>query len=540
MKWHHSLYWRIAIGFVACLALLLMVQAMLFVWMMARPGRTVPNQPPDRLAQTIALDLAGAVERDGALDVAAYLRQEYASDVQPFFVLLVTGRNIEIGGPFEPQTIEEARRRLDGLKQLDPTRLGRGRGFGARGPFGPPPPVAGSQGESPTGPPPDWPGERGAPPPGMGGFRRDGPDGQAARGVRDFRPFRLAPIVATNRLLGAVVVPPQAPFTFLLARYAPVLGLVAFATLVVGAVLATLVVFGPARARLKEVEGAARRLGAGDLSARAPERGRDEVSAVATAFNAMAADLSARAEALREADRLRRQLLADVSHELNTPMTAIRGYVETLSMPSLPIDTDTRERYLRIIGDETGRLERIIGDLLDLARLEGGGSPLTIDRVPVSALFDRVVARHERQAALSHVRIECAIAGDAVAVSGDAGRLEQALQNLTANALRFAPSGSAVTLTSEAIEGGVALSVANTGPAIAPEHLPHLFDRFYRADSARARTDGASAGSGLGLSIVKAIVEHHGGTIAVTSTPEDTRFRLTLPDHPEVATTSQS
>src|SRR5258707_13766857 len=100
MKWHHSLYWRIAVGFVSCLALLLLVQAMLFVFVVSRSAPTIPNQPPDRFAQTVALDANQALERDPTLDLAQYLRQEYASDAQPFFVLLRDGRAIEIGGTF--------------------------------------------------------------------------------------------------------------------------------------------------------------------------------------------------------------------------------------------------------------------------------------------------------------------------------------------------------------------------------------------------------------------------------------------------------
>ncbi len=105
------------------------------------------------------------------------------------------------------------------------------------------------------------------------------------------------------------------------------------------------------------------------------------------------------AEALQASDRARRQLLADVSHELTTPVTAMRGYLETLTMPKLTLDEPTRARYLRIISNETARLERIIGDLLDLARLEGGGGELRIETVPVTQLFERVAARHERAAA---------------------------------------------------------------------------------------------------------------------------------------------
>jgi signal transduction histidine kinase len=510
MKWHHSLYWRIAVGFVACLALLLLVQAMLFVWVVSRSAQ-IPNQPPDRFAQTVALDATEALERDPALDLAQYLRQEYDSHAQPFFVLLKDGRAVEINESFPDPMVREARERFDGLlhgRPFDPRFEGRfGRGgpdgfdrepFGRGGPFN----------------------ERNPDAPGRGSGRGRG----FGRGPGP-RPFRPAVIRLNNEVVALVVVPPAPPFSFLLARYAPALGLVALATLIVGAILAAAVIFGPARKRLRSVEDAARRLGAGDLSARAPMTGRDEVAAVATAFNAMADDLSARAEALAASDRARRQLLADVSHELTTPVTAMRGYLETLGMAELNLDEPTRARYLAIIGDETGRLERIIGDLLDLARLEGGGGAFSVDDVAVDRLFERVIARHERAAAARDVMIRTEIAPDAGWVRGDQDRLEQALQNLAANALRYAPSGSALTLGAQRDGDFVVLSVADEGAGIAPEHLPHVFDRFFKADASRAvgQSDG---GSGLGLSIVKAIVERHGGSVSVQSAPGRTVFRL--------------
>src|SRR4051812_37679963 len=488
MRWHHSFYWRIAIGFVLCLALLLAVQAVLFVWVTARSGSTIPNQPPDRFAQTVAVDLSQALERDGSLDVERYLKLEYR-DSQPFFVVLAGGRSIQVGGAFPESMVAAARARLETMTAGEPGRP-------ERRPFGR--------------------GER------MGPFPR-GP-----RPEPGVRPFRPAPIVANGRLSGIVVVPLRPPFGFILIRYAPTLAVVAVVTLVVGALLATLVIFGPARRRLRAVEGAARRLGAGDLSARAPAGGKDEVSAVAAAFNAMADDLAARAEALAASDRARRQLLADVSHELTTPVTAVRGYLDTLTMPGFPLDEATRARYLGIIGDETARLERLIGDLLELARLEGGGGSFSVADVDVRQLFDRVVARHERTAAAADVTLSAAVEPGAERVRGDAGRLEQALQNLAANALRYSPAGSSVELRARRDGAGVTLTVSDSGPGIAPEHLPRVFDRFYKVEESRAARHGAggAGGSGLGLSIVKAIAERHGAAVAVQSAPGHTTFSI--------------
>ncbi len=397
---------------------------MLFVWMMSQAGSAVPNQPPDRLGQTIAGDVSQALERDPSLNIEQYIRDEFADDVQPFLVLLSSGAALEIGARFPEPMKTEARARLELLRRVDPARLLRGGPFGRGGPF-----RVGGRG----GPPDDIVRRMG---------NDDGP-GERARAMRAGRPF---PIVAANALVGIVLVPPQPPFSFLLTRYAPTLLTVAVATLVVGGVLAAFVIFGPTRRRLKGVEDAARRLGAGDLDARAPSDGTDEVAAVAAAFNAMAADLSARTEAVAAADRARRQLLADVSHELNTPVTAMRGYLETLSMPEMGLDEATRARYMAIVGDETARLERMIGDLLDLARLEGGGGALQIALLRVEDLFARVVARHERAAAAGHVQLHVVIDPGAEVIAVDRARFEQAVQNLAANALRYAPDGSALEL----------------------------------------------------------------------------------------------
>jgi two-component system, OmpR family, sensor kinase len=476
-RWYRSLYWRIAIGFILTLAAMLVVQATLFVWVLSRGGPMLPGQP-ERFGQTVAADVGDALRSDRSTDLAAYIGDQYSRDAHPFFVMLADGRVFaNFPGPYPEPLLRGARARLQRGLAFDRDRFrrgpgGRGRGFG---PGGPPPP------------PPE-------------------------------------PIMVDDELAGVVVVLPRAPFWFLLRRYAPTLGFVAAAALAAGAAAAALLIFGPPRRRLRSVEEAARRLGSGDLSARAPVGGGDEVTAMASTFNAMADDLAARANALAAANRARRQLLADVSHELTTPVTAMRGYLETLTMPELALDDETRARYLAIVSDETARLERLIGDLLDLAKLEGGGGALVVEDVPLADLFGRVAARHERDAGEAGVSIVGRIEPGAERVRGDRGRLEQAVQNLAANALRFAPRGSSIELRARAAAGGVAITVTDQGAGIPEEHLPHVFDRFYKGDAARTQTGG----SGLGLSIVKAIVERHGGAVTVESRPGRTVFALTL------------
>jgi signal transduction histidine kinase len=209
-----------------------------------------------------------------------------------------------------------------------------------------------------------------------------------------------------------------------------------------------------------------------------------------------------------------------------TPLSAIRGYVETLGMPELNIDEPTRAKYLDIAYQETHKLEAIIGDLLDLARLEGGGDSLDHEAVLANDLFRRVADRHRRTLIERRIDLETTVADGTPLIWGDAYRLEQALQNVAANAIRHAPDGGKVTLSAEPAGDCVRIAVADSGPGIPDEHLAHVFDRFYKVDASRAGTHVAS-GSGLGLSIVRAIVVRHGGEVHAAAV-----FELLLPRKP--------
>jgi signal transduction histidine kinase len=333
-----------------------------------------------------------------------------------------------------------------------------------------------------------------------------------------------------DRQIGVVAVPSNPPpVSVALRELGPTLTWVGIGLLALGTTLTALFVFRPVHKRLRTLEHAARALGEGRTDVRATETGGDEVSSLARTFNRMAVDLESRAAALALSDRSRRQLLADVSHELMTPLSAIRGYVETLGMADLPIDQATRQRYLDIVEQETHKLEAIIGDLLDVARLEGGGDRLRAEPVAVTDLFKRIADRHEPSLRDRNLSLETEIATDTPPIRGDAGRLEQALQNLAANAIRHTPEGGSVRLTAGPADDGVRITVQDTGPGIPPEHLPRVFDRFYKVDAARAGT-AVPSGSGLGLSIVRAIIERHGGTVTAENGPAGgALFELHLP-----------
>jgi len=478
VTWPKSLYWRLALGLFAFVALMLAAEGALFLWISER--LTMGSRSPRQLAALVSQDVSAALTRRPNLDLDAYVVDQYKDIVQTFFVVLRDGR-IAANHDDVPQEILAQLRAENALGERGLRRRGRG-------------PIERPEGERLEG---------GSP------FRRPRPGpGASARTLGE-----SAPLFVNNAQVGRVVVwAGDRPFWRIVRQLGPTMAVIAAAVFGVGAVLIGLVVFGPVRRRLKDVQSATERLGTGDLSARAPVHGGDEVASLARSFNQMADELTARARALEASDRTRRQLMADVSHELMTPLTAMRGYIETLAMPEVQLDPQTRQRYMGIVTDETHRLEQIIGDLLDLARLESGGMTLRHERADVEQLFNRVAERHERELSSRGVTLTTRVDAAARWITGDADRLEQALQNLAANGLRHTPAGGHIRLTAERDAGEVVLTVRDTGPGIPSEHLPLIFNRFYKADVSRKAAGG---GSGLGLSIAKAIVERHGGTIAV-------------------------
>lgn len=516
LVWYRSLYWRIAFGFVALLAALLAAQGLVFLWLTGRVAAAWPGRSASELATTIAADVSQQLTTRPDLDLDNYVNERYQSAFRSFAVVMRDGRRAFSRRVLPPPQIERAaRNRLYG--DLPPgTPREPGFGFGGRS--------GGRDGE----------------PGGRRGFgRRDGPaNGPFGRGDW-FRSgggpsnlaFDFAPVTLLGKEEGVVAVPVEPPpLSVAMRDLGPTLVSVAVGLLVAGTALGALLVFRPTHRRLQSLQAAVGAVGAGRLEARAPETGGDEVTALARSFNEMAGQLEQRTQALESADRARRQLVADVSHELATPLAAIRGYVETLSMPNLPLDAEARARCLRIVGEETDRLEHIVADLLDMARLEGGGGTLVIDDVPVARLFERLRNRHEPALTEKRLTLETAAAPDTLTVRADEKRLEQALQNLVANAARHTPEGGQINVRARPVDAGVQIAVEDTGPGIPPEHLPRVFDRFYKVDVSRTGTTLPS-GSGLGLSIVRAIIERHGGSIHAGDGPAGgARFEIFLPD----------
>jgi two-component system phosphate regulon sensor histidine kinase PhoR len=231
---------------------------------------------------------------------------------------------------------------------------------------------------------------------------------------------------------------------------------------------------------------------------------------------------------LRRADRIRRDFVANVSHELRTPLTAVRGYVEALTDGGT--DQQDARRFLEIIGRHTLRMERLVRDLLRLARLDAGQEPLEHVACSTESLFSGVET--ELAAALESrgQTVERRIAAEAATVSGDPAKLHDALKNLLENATNYSPPNSRIVMSAERHDGQVRLSVADEGPGIPEADLPRIFERFYRVDKARSRGGRDPGGTGLGLAIVKHLIELHGGRVrAANNAGGGAIFTIELP-----------
>jgi len=228
---------------------------------------------------------------------------------------------------------------------------------------------------------------------------------------------------------------------------------------------------------------------------------------------------------LRRVDQIRRDFVANVSHELRTPLTAIRGYVEALSEDDT--GAEDRGRFLEIIGRHTQRMERLVKDLLRLARLDAGQETLDVIPCDTRNLTDTVLTDVAQAAEERNQRVEVTIGPGADIVRADPAKLHDALRNLVANAITYSPARSRIGIDVTAAGGRVTIVVSDQGPGIPEEDLTRVFERFYRVDKSRARDPG---GTGLGLAIVKHLIELHGGSVSVENRPEGgARFLITLP-----------
>ncbi len=267
---------------------------------------------------------------------------------------------------------------------------------------------------------------------------------------------------------------------------------------------------------------AAESIARGDFSQRVPVSGTDELADLGRALNYLA-------RSLEDADRLRRHMVADLAHELRTPITALRSYAEALKDGVLEPDAETLGALLA----ETVRLERLVEDLRELSLLDANALPIAARPMDLRAVIGQVVALRQSEAGAKGVRIEADLPADLPEVRADPDRVAQILQNLLANALTHTPPGGRITVAAAKAADGpsrgglVRVTVADTGPGIPSEDLPYIFERFYRADQSRSRATG---GTGLGLTIARKLVEAQGGAIQAENRPGGgAAFTFTLP-----------
>lgn len=269
---------------------------------------------------------------------------------------------------------------------------------------------------------------------------------------------------------------------------------------------------------LGRLRDAARKLAQGELSQRVEVDSGDEIGELAQAFNEMAGSL-------QRVEELRKNMVADIAHELRTPLAVIRGHLEALQDGVFA----PTEENIGVIHEETLLLARLVDDLRDLALADAG--QLEIERGPVdlAALISKVVTGVRTRASEKDVLLVEEVPERLPEVRADAQRIAQVVSNLLSNGITYTPSGGKVTVAAKEVDGWVEVRVADTGPGIPPEEMPYLFERFYRSDRSRSRAQG---GSGLGLAIAKQLVEAHGGRIwAESEVGRGAIFVFTLPCH---------
>jgi len=297
---------------------------------------------------------------------------------------------------------------------------------------------------------------------------------------------------------------------------------IAVGVAVVAAFLLSRRILGPVEALTE----AARGMGRGDLSRRVEVKSRDEIGDLADAFNGMA-------DGLARVEQLRRNMIGDIAHELRSPLTNIRCQLETLqdglAAPSPEI--------IASIHEEAMLLNRLIEDLQDLALAEAGQLRFQRETVDLGAVIEQTVAAMRTQAANKDIDLCVDVSAGLSPVTADSERVAQVLRNVLANAITHTPKNGRIEIRAGAINGDgyVNITVTDSGPGIAPEHLPFVFERFYRADDSRARSTG---GAGLGLAIVKQLVEAQGGRVWAKSEPgKGSVFGVDLPASADDPTT---
>lgn len=280
--------------------------------------------------------------------------------------------------------------------------------------------------------------------------------------------------------------------------------------------------------RINLLKSAAEKLAGGDLQTRVPVNGRDEVAALSTTFNQMAEQLQLADQKQRELESLRRDLIAWVGHDLQTPLASMRAILEALS-DGVVDEPEMVKRYLLTAQRDVMSLSALIDDLFQMSQLDAGGFPLQCAPSSLSDLVSDTLESFSQLAKQQEITLEGEVESDVDPVLMDTQAIGRVLNNLISNALRHTPSHGRVSVWVRRGGSGVDVTVSDTGVGIRIQDIPHIFERFYRGDASRSRSRGTS-GAGLGLAIARGIVQAHGGDIQVQSEPgKGTQFTFHLP-----------
>ena len=311
----------------------------------------------------------------------------------------------------------------------------------------------------------------------------------------------------------------------------------AIAALVIGGSLAGLLLFSLLTRRLRKLTRRVQQFAdAGFDTTAQPGRlpvqptenpGGDEISRLEQTFAGMANKIHEQFNALQETDRLRRELISNVSHDLRTPLASMHGYVDTLLLKNEELDAAEREHYLQITRKHTRRLSTLIGDLFELSKLESGSLPLSLETFSLAELLHDVAQDFELEARRRSIELDLQGEGNSALVHADIALVQRVLENLIHNALDYTPAGGRITLGVNAQPEGVAVAVSDTGCGIPEDRIDSIFERFYCSQNGETIREDST---GLGLAIVKRILDLHGSRITVASTVDvGTRFEFNLP-----------
>jgi signal transduction histidine kinase len=271
-----------------------------------------------------------------------------------------------------------------------------------------------------------------------------------------------------------------------------------------------------------------RKFSGGDLQARINITSGDELALLATTFNEMADTLASNLDQLQEAATLRRELIANVSHDLRTPIAAIQGYTETIVMKNASLTAADRDRYIHIILQSSEKLRKLVDELFELSKLEAHDNKPHLEVFNIAELVGDIFRQYRILAQPKHLSVSYTSAYASLWVQADIGMIERVLQNLIDNAIKYTPENGSITIQIDKSAGQVTVSVANTGPGIPAGQLPHLFNRYTASQPANQ----PPSGMGLGLVIVKRILDLHTFPITVERTPAgETRFSFCMPLH---------